>query len=98
MSLDLLIVLSTDRAAGVFVPLARAAARRRVVLGCFFTNDGVKLLADAAVQDVMRNASVAVACEHSWERNMKGVSCPVDLGSQTDHSALVAQAARVVAL
>ena len=96
--LDLLLVVSTDRAAALLVPLAAAARRRRTVLGCFFTNDGVKLLGDEEVRAAMEGAGAAIACEHSWGRYMGGARCPVELGSQTDHSALVARAARVVAI
>ncbi|HSQ80497.1 MAG TPA: hypothetical protein VLU54_05060 [Casimicrobiaceae bacterium] len=96
--LDLLLVVSTDRAAELLVPLAAAARRRRTVLGCFFTNDGVKLLGDEEVRAAIDGAAAAVACEHSWGRFMGDALCPVELGSQTDHSALVARAARVVAI
>ena len=98
MNLDLLLVVSTDRGAGVLVPLANASRRRGIALGCFFTNDGVKLLANAAVRAAVQGARQSVACEHSWARFMGDALCPVELGSQTDHSALVARAARIVAL
>lgn len=98
MNLDLLLVVSTDRGAGVLVPLAGASRRRGKALGCFLTNDGVKLLADASVRSALQGARAAVACEYSWARFMGDARCPVELGSQTDHSALVARAARVVAL
>ncbi|HUW36939.1 MAG TPA: hypothetical protein VMV91_06370 [Rhodocyclaceae bacterium] len=98
MSLDLLFVVSTDRGARVLAPLAAACGRAGKVWGCFFTNDGVKLLADDALKKLMPGAGRAVACEHSWQRFMGESPCPVELGSQTDHSALVAEAASVVAI
>jgi len=96
MTMDLLFVVSTDCSARVLLPLARACRRGGVAWGCFFTNDGVKLLADANVTGLMAEAVRAVACEYSWHRFMGASSCPVELGSQTDHSALVADAATVV--
>jgi len=98
VTLDLLFVVSTDRGARVLAPLAAACGRAGKAWGCFFTNDGVKLLADDEVARLMPGARRAVACEHSWQRFMGESPCPVELGSQTDHSALVAEAARVVAL
>jgi hypothetical protein len=98
LMLDLLLVVSTDRAAELLVPLAAAARRRNTVLGCFFTNDGVKLLGNEAVRAAIEAAGAAIACEHSWGRHMGDARCPVELGSQTDHSALVARAAKVVAI
>ncbi|HVB49389.1 MAG TPA: hypothetical protein VNF69_13470 [Burkholderiales bacterium] len=95
---DLLFVVSTDRGAGPLAGLADACRRRGTRWACFFTNDGVKLLADDAVRSATQGSARAVACEHSWARFMGAAACPVELGSQTDHSALVACAARVVAL
>ncbi|MGE5087675.1 MAG: hypothetical protein ACM3QY_01005 [Candidatus Levyibacteriota bacterium] len=96
--LDLLLVASTEQGAKVLVPLAAAARRRSTVLGCFFTSVGVKLLGDDEVLAAIAGAGAAIACEHSWGRYMGDARCPVELGSQTDHSALVARAAKVVAI
>ncbi len=98
LTAELLFVVSTDRGAGPLAGLADACRRRGTRWACFFTNDGVKLLADAGVRAATQGAGRAVACEHSWARFMGAARCPVELGSQTDHSALVACAARVVAL
>ncbi len=98
MSLDLLFVVCTDRGARVLMPLAAACGRAGKTWGCFFTNDGVNLLADAAVRRLMQEAGRSVACEYSWERFMDDSPCPVELGSQTDHSALVAEAASIVTI
>ena len=98
MNLDLLLVVSTDRGAGLLVALASASRRRGKALGCFLTNDGVKLLDDAGVRSALQGARAVVACEYSWVRFMGDAGCPVELGSQTDHSALVARAGSVVAL
>ncbi len=98
MSLDLLFVVCTDRGARVLMPLAAACGRAGKTWGCFFTNDGVNLLADAAVKRLMQEAGRSVACEYSWERFMDDSPCPVELGSQTDHSALVAEAASIVTI
>ncbi len=98
LTADLLFVVSTDRGAGPLAGLAAACRRRGARWACFFTNDGVKLLAEEGVRAAMQGAAREVACEHSWERFMGGTACPVELGSQTDHSALVARAARVVSL
>jgi len=94
---SLLFVVSTERSARVLLPLAEACRRGGVAWSCFFTNDGVKLLADGEVGKLMAEAARAIACEYSWHRFMGGATCPVELGSQTDHSALVADAATVVA-
>ena len=95
---ELLFVVSTDRGAGALAGLAAACRRRGARWACFFTADGVRLLAEERVRAATHGAARAVACEHSWGRFMGEAACPVELGSQTDHSALVARAARVVSL
>lgn len=98
MIVDLLFVASSDRGARVLVGLARACRTRGAKWGCFLTGDGVRLLGDADVRSELKGATRVVACEHSWKRLMQATLCPVELGSQTDHSALVANAARVLTL
>jgi hypothetical protein len=39
-----------------------------------------------------------VVCEESWHRFCSGLDCPVENGSQTINSALMAEAEKVVAL
>ncbi len=94
----MLFVISTDRGGAIFAPLAHACIRKKIVWGCFFTDDGVRLLADSGIRSLLDAANPALACEHSWKRFMAGESCPVELGSQTNHSALLATAARIVTI
>lgn len=96
--MEMLFVVSTDLGAEIFAPLARACIRKGIAWSCFFTNDGVRLLADSGIRNLMSAANQAIACEHSWQRFMAGEGCPVELGSQTNHSALLAIAARVVTI
>ncbi len=96
--MEILFVVSTDRGGQILAPLAHACIRKGIAWGCFFTNDGVRLLADSGIRSLMGVANQAIACEHSWQRFMAGESCPVELGSQTNHSALLATAARVITI
>ena len=45
-----------------------------------------------------RGAAKAAACEVSWERYMGDQSCPVEIGSQTNNSAMVGDADKIVSL
>lgn len=96
--MDVLLHVTNPDSARIGAALARACKRAGIVWGCFLTNDGVRTLADPVFVDALRGASRAVACEHSWHRHMGGTSCAVELGSQTDNSALMAQARRLVSL
>jgi hypothetical protein len=93
-----LFLVTTPHAARILVPLARACRRQGVQWSCFLTHDGVRVLERDEVRTIIPDASRAVACEYSWERFMGAQACPVELGSQTDHSIMVGEAARVVSL
>lgn len=96
--MDLMFVVSTPEAAKYLAPLAAACERRGLHWACFFTHDGVRVAADERVKALLPRAAAAVACAESWRRFMGEAACPVELGSQTEHSALVAEAARIVSL
>jgi len=96
--MDVLIVVTQPHSPRVFVPLAAACTRRRLRWACFFTNDGVTCLNDPGVRTAVMGAERVVACEASWSEYGGDSACPVELGSQTHHSALAAQAGRIVGL
>ncbi len=96
--MDIVFFVSTPESGHHLASLAKACVRRGVRFACFFTNDGVKALASDDVQHVLTDAEEAVACEHSWAQFRPNETCPVTLGSQTQNSALVARARRVVSL
>ena len=90
-------VTSCD-AASVLVPLACACDRNAVTWSCFFTGDGVKNLARDDVLGTVAWAVNAAACEVSWERYMGDQPCPVEIGSQTNNSAMVGDNDMVISL
>ncbi len=96
--MEILLHVTTPEGARMGAALARACARAGISWGCFLTNDGVRALADPAVVAALRPATRAAACEHSWHRHMNKIPCPVELGSQTNNSALMAEARHVVSL
>jgi hypothetical protein len=96
--LDLLLIISTPDSGRVLRPLAGACGRRGLRWSCFFTNDGVRVLEDPAIVHAIRCADNPIACEHSWARCEGETPCPIALGSQTNNSALVGRAAKVIGL
>jgi len=96
--IDLLIIVSTAESGPVLLPLARACRRRDLHWTCFFTNDGVRVLEAPAIVEAIKHADAPIACEHSWARYTEGGDCPIALGSQTDNSAVVARARKVIGL
>ncbi|GIX27422.1 MAG: hypothetical protein KatS3mg123_1303 [Burkholderiales bacterium] len=89
----------SHRGAGRYLFPLVAAARRRggATVACFFTFDGVLVAADPRLKEVLGEGR-AVACDESWRRLRPGEPCPVEAGSQTVNSALMAEAKRVVSL
>lgn len=94
----LMFVVSCREAGEQLRQLACACRRRGIDWGCFFTGAGVGVLLSEGMSEVLQCARKAVACEHSWERFGGAGACPVELGSQTDHSAMIAEAGKVVSL
>jgi hypothetical protein len=96
--MKILFEISSGNAASVLVPLARACDRNAVTWSCFFTGDGVKTLARDDVIATIAGATKAAACEVSWESYMGDQPCPVEIGSQTNNSAMVGDADKIISL
>ena len=94
----MLFVVARPDSAQVLANLLRVCARVSQEMSCFFTNDGVLVLEDTAVLKAVQKTKEAIACLESW-RTLKGeVACPVEEGSQTQHSRFIADVAAVVSL
>lgn len=96
--MDLLMIVSTPEAEPIALGLAGAASRGDLNWGVFFTNDGVKALASEDLVAALSTAGMSVACQDSWQHHMGETPCPVELGSQTNNSLAVANAAKIVSL
>ncbi|GKY88428.1 hypothetical protein [Sinisalibacter aestuarii] len=96
--MDVLLHITTPNAAPVAAALGWALTAEGASWGCFLTNDGVKALGEAEFSTAIDGAARVAVCEHSWDLHMAGADCPVERGSQTVNSALMAEAARVVSL
>ncbi|MBZ0161428.1 MAG: hypothetical protein K8H74_01815 [Notoacmeibacter sp.] len=97
-AMDVLLHITIADAAPVAAALGRALGRVGATWSCFLTNDGVKAVENPEFRAAAGSAARIVVCEHSWDQHMAGKDCPVERGSQTVNSALMAQAARVVSL
>lgn len=96
--MDVLLHVTNPEAVRIAEPLARALTAKGASWGCFLTNDGVRVLDDAAFASALEGAAHVAVCEHSWDLHMNGRDCAVERGSQTVNSALMAEAQRVVSL
>lgn len=96
--MNVLFVIAHRDAGRCLRGLSDACRRKGVGFSIFFTGDGVRALSGAGVAERAGRAVEAVVCEHSWRRTMEDRPCPIALGSQTDHSRMLASANRVVSL
>ena len=96
--MTLLFVVAHGASGACLRGLSAACRRNAVAFSVFFTGDGVRTLSAAGTVEHARHAAEAVVCEHSWRQVMKGRTCPLALGSQTDHSRMLGYADRVVSL
>jgi len=96
--MELLLLITNPEAGPIAGGLAGASHRAGIDWAVFLTNDGVKILADDTVAAALQKARRAIVCQDSWAMYMPGHRCPLELGSQTNNSALVSQAAHVVSL
>lgn len=96
--MNILFHVTTSGGGALLAPLARAAHRQGASFAAFFTHEGVLGLREPALLAALADAERAVVCEESWHRFCPGLECPVEDGSQTTNSALMAEADRVVAL
>jgi len=96
--MNILFMVSTPGAGEILSQMVRACQRKGVSWGVFFTNDGVKVVSHDAVKDLLHCAGEAFVCEHSWQREMQDMPCPVGLGSQTQNSMLAGKAEHIISL
>ncbi len=97
--MEVMVHISSGDGIAVAAPLMRALTRAKVAWGCFVTNDGVRLLADDGIIEALGGADRAVVCEHSWEKaGGTAADCPIERGSQTINSTMMAEARRLVSL
>ena len=96
--MNLLFVVAHGESGAYLRGLTAACRRNGVEFSVFFTGDGVRSLSAPDTVERARHASEAVVCEHSWSLLMKAGTCPLALGSQTDHSRMLGCADRVVSL
>ena len=97
--MDLLITVSNPASSSVLAPLLHACVRRGCSWQVFLTHEGVKVLANEDVLELLRlHRENAVVCHDSWQQFGSGEECQVTEGSQTNHSEMAGRATRVVSL
>lgn len=95
---NLLIVISRSTSISALIGFCGACERRNQPYNCFVTGDGVRVLRNPEVSSMLRASKHAVVCEYSWSRLFPHEAPPIEEGSQTDHSAMIGEADKVLSL
>jgi hypothetical protein len=96
--MKILFVISNPESIQALIGLVDACARRNHPFLCFFTGGGVEILRDSKVINAISKAEQAVVCEFSWRKYFPNKQSPIEEGSQTNHSAMISHAEKVVSL
>ena len=97
--MDLLVTVSKKESATILKPLLEACGRSNCRFEVFLTHHGVRVLNDNEITALLNEVSDnSIACHDSWVKHTAGEECPVTLGSQTNHSEMMARAKRVISL
>ncbi|MEG3617699.1 hypothetical protein V5T82_04455 [Magnetovibrio sp. PR-2] len=96
--MDVLLHLTTPESVKIALPLGVALTRAGASWACFLTNDGVLALDNPDFIAASESASRIAVCERSWDLYNPDHKCPVEKGSQTTNSTLMAEASKVVSL
>ncbi len=96
--MKLLIVISTPASIAALTGFTGACLRRGQPFSCFVTGEGVRVLRDPEIANILRESKRAVVCEYSWSRLFPDEAPPIEEGSQTDHSAMIGEADQVFSL
>jgi len=95
---DLLLVLSNRNSGPIAQQLVSACNRSDKRVAIFLTGDAAVLAGDNRFSTTFANAQAAIVCAESWELSASQETCLVQLGSQTDHSRLAADANNIISL
>lgn len=98
MNPDVLLVITSRDSGKIVMPLLHALKRKSVSTAVFITGNGAQILNDSDAVKTLKQWPEVVVCSESWQQSGGGETCPVTLGSQTDHSRLMGIASRVVSL
>ena len=94
--MTIVITVSDAGSSRLVAGLADAVCRSELDYALFFTGSGVDTLTNPAIVERASRAVEAIACEHAWQQYQATQPCPINIGSQTDHSRLLKSASRMI--
>ena len=96
--MNILLVISHNNLENFLHPLLEKFNEREIKFSCFFTGTGVLNLTDSKLLKVLDISSKAIVCHQSWEKYFPEKKSPIEEGSQTNLSEMIAGDFKVVSL
>ena len=96
--MNILLVISHEDLENFLQPLLEKFNERKINFSCFFTGIGVLNLSDSKLLNVLNNSAKAIVCHQSWEKYFPEKKSPIEEGSQTNLSEIIAGDYKVFSL
>lgn len=96
--MNILLVISHDNLENFICPLITKFIERKIDFQCFLTGSGVMNLNKKEVVALINKGEKSIVCHQSWQRYFGEKKPPIDEGSQTNLSEMIAEDIKVVSL
>ena len=96
--MNILLVISHNNLENFLHPLLEKFNEREIKFSCFFTGTGVLNLTDSKLLKVLDISSKAIVCHQSWNKYFPEKKSPIEEGSQTNLSEMIAGDYKVLSL
>jgi hypothetical protein len=96
--MNILLVISHADLENFLHPLLEKLNEREINFSCFFTGTGVLNLSNSKLLKSLNNSSKAIVCHQSWEKYFPKKKSPIEEGSQTNLSEMIAGDYKVFSL
>ena len=96
--MNLLLIVSHKNLEAFLCPFISQLVERGIQFQCFFTGEGVLNLEQSELIDLLKKSSSSVVCHQSWQKFFNKTSSPINEGSQTNLSEMIADQVKVVSL
>lgn len=96
--MNILLVISHNDLEKFLQPLLEKFNERKINFSCFFTGTGVLNLTDSKLLKILNISSKAIVCHQSWEKYFPEKKSPIEEGSQTNLSEMIAGDYKVFSL
>jgi len=95
---NLLLIISHKNLELFLNPFLSKLIENEINFQCFFTGSGVLNLEEKKLITLLEKSSSSIVCHQSWQKFFKEKQSPIDEGSQTNLSEMIAKEVKVISL